>query len=89
MPAPSIRLATSMDAATVAGFVHALLHELTGGTPPAIEDVTRNTKTVLAGTGVVAVLALVDGTPVGVMTLNECAAIYAGGTFGEISELYV
>jgi len=23
------------------------------------------------------------------MTLNECAAIYAGGKFGEISELYV
>jgi len=29
------------------------------------------------------------GTPAGVMTLNECAAIYAWGRFGEISELYV
>ena len=26
---------------------------------------------------------------VGILTLNECAAIYAGGSFGEISELYV
>ena len=26
---------------------------------------------------------------VGILTLNECAAIYAGGNFGEISELYV
>ena len=26
---------------------------------------------------------------VGLVTLNECAAIYAGGCFGEISELYV
>jgi GNAT superfamily N-acetyltransferase len=26
---------------------------------------------------------------VGVLTLNECAAIYSGGNFGEISELYV
>ncbi len=25
----------------------------------------------------------------GVITLHECAAIYAGGVFGEISELYV
>lgn len=30
-----------------------------------------------------------DGRDVGVVTLNECAAIYAGGRFGEISELYV
>ncbi len=29
------------------------------------------------------------GDIVGVLTLNECAAIYAGGSFGEISELYV
>ena len=27
--------------------------------------------------------------PVGVIVLNECAAIYACGAFGEISELYV
>ncbi len=26
---------------------------------------------------------------IGVITLHECAAIYAGGIFGEISELYV
>jgi GNAT superfamily N-acetyltransferase len=29
------------------------------------------------------------GEIVGILTLNECAAIYAGGNFGEISELYV
>ena len=29
------------------------------------------------------------GEVVGILTLNECAAIYAGGNFGEISELYV
>ncbi|UNI24967.1 hypothetical protein JDV02_010680 [Purpureocillium takamizusanense] len=27
--------------------------------------------------------------PVGVVTINECTAIYAGGKFGEVSELYV
>lgn len=30
-----------------------------------------------------------DARDVGLITLNECAAIYAGGHFGEISELYV
>ena len=30
-----------------------------------------------------------SGEIVGTLTLNECAAIYAGGNFGEISELYV
>jgi GNAT superfamily N-acetyltransferase len=30
-----------------------------------------------------------DDRDLGVVTLNECAAIYAGGRFGEISELYV
>ena len=29
------------------------------------------------------------GNPVGVITLNECCAIYAGGTFGEIMEMYI
>jgi GNAT superfamily N-acetyltransferase len=30
-----------------------------------------------------------DARDVGLVTLNECAAIYAGGRFGEISEMYV
>ena len=30
-----------------------------------------------------------EGRDVGLVTLNECAAIYAGGRFGEISEMYV
>ncbi|VCU58913.1 Acetyltransferase, GNAT family [Tritonibacter mobilis] len=30
-----------------------------------------------------------EGQPLGVVVLNECAAIYAGGEFGEITELYV
>lgn len=34
-------------------------------------------------------LAMSEATPVGLVLLNECAAIYAGGKFGEISELYV
>jgi len=42
------------------------------------------------GEGVWAFLATTsDARDVGLVTLNECAAIYAGGHFGEISELYV
>ena len=37
-----------------------------------------------------ALLAVTSGgTPAGVITLNECAAVYAFGKFGEIPELYV
>ena len=36
-----------------------------------------------------AFLAIDGGTPIGVITLHECAAIYAGGLFGEISEMYI
>ncbi len=34
-------------------------------------------------------LAYEADSAIGVVTLHECAAIYAGGIFGEISELYV
>lgn len=30
-----------------------------------------------------------QGEAVGLITLNECCSIYAGGSFGEIPELYV
>ena len=30
-----------------------------------------------------------DGEPIGVLTLSESAAIYAGGVYGEITELHV
>lgn len=89
MTAISIRRAERTDAPTVAAFVHALLAELSGGSPPALTEVTRHAEAVLAEGNVVALIAFRDVLPIGVMTLNECAAIYAGGKFGEISELYV
>jgi GNAT superfamily N-acetyltransferase len=85
----SVRLAQGEDASTVAGLVHALLDELSGGEGPGVEEVAKRAETVLSGTGVVAVIAFVGDAPIGVMTLNECAAIYAGGKLGEISELCV
>ena len=41
------------------------------------------------GSGVWSFLAMSDDEVVGMINLNECAAIYAGGKFGEITELYI
>ncbi len=88
-----IRNAQTSDASTVATLVHALLVELTpdNDLPPSIDNVASATLSVLLdGHGVWALLAEDDeNRAVGVLTLNECAAIYAGGQFGGISELYV
>ena len=46
-------------------------------------------KTLIEDRKVFAFLAIDEGESIGVITLHECAAIYAGGLFGEISELYV
>lgn len=85
----SIRVAELKDAPTVARFVHALLDELSGGEAPTIEAVVAITLRVISEADVIALIAYLDDQPVGAMTLNECTAIYAGGKFGEISELYV
>ncbi len=84
-----VRKAEKDDTATVAKLVHALLDELSHGEGPTIETVTQRAQVVLAKESVSAFIAFIDNKPVGVLTLNECAAIYAGGSFGEISELYV
>ncbi|WP_225131080.1 MULTISPECIES: GNAT family N-acetyltransferase [unclassified Bradyrhizobium] len=89
MPVISTRRAEVTDAGTVAGFVYALQVELLRRMAPGIEIVTQSAAAVLADVSVVAVIACGDNEPVGVMVLNECTAIYAGGKFGEISELYV
>jgi GNAT superfamily N-acetyltransferase len=39
--------------------------------------------------GVWSFLAMNGSDIVGMMNLNECSAIYAGGKFGEITELYI
>lgn len=52
------------------------------GLPEITHDLLRLSK-------IAALVAKTEGDIVGVLTLHECAAIYAGGVFGEISELYV
>jgi GNAT superfamily N-acetyltransferase len=85
--------ATPSDGKTVGGMVHALLAELF---PESTADFDQDkmcstAATLLAGgSGVWGLISQTgDGKPVGLLMLNECAAIYAGGKFGEISEFYV
>lgn len=89
MPSISTRRANATDADLVALFIHALLDELSGGKAPALDNIKHSAEIVLADDNVFAAIADTDGEPVGIMVLNECTAIYAGGKFGEISELYV
>ena len=88
-----VRQATAADSELVADMVFELIGELVapddGGLDPGV---FRQTSARLLGPEdrYWALLAETpDGECLGVITLNECASIYAGGPFGEIPELYV
>ncbi|MEP4035916.1 GNAT family N-acetyltransferase [Pseudophaeobacter sp.] len=81
--------AETADCRLVAGFVAALLEELSGGERYDPDDLLEVTADLLAGEEVVGLLAYEGDQPLGLIMLNQCAAIYAGGLFGEITELYV
>ena len=87
-----IRLAHKADAESVAQLVFELFEELASPGDSGYEPqaVTRTARSLLnGGEPVWAFLAEDDAHPVGILMLNECASIYAGGLFGEITELYV
>ena len=77
------------DSRLVAGFVAALLKELSDGEHYDPDDLLELTADLLAREEVVGLLAFEGDLPLGLIMLNQCAAIYAGGLFGEITELYV
>ena len=77
------------DAAVVAALLHNLLNELAGGNGPSFDELLVTAERLMGEGLVFGVIAAMGERPVGVLTLNECAAIYAGGRFGEITELYV
>ena len=89
----TVDIANPDDYETVGALVNKLLIELF----PDEEEFRQpskhisSAKTLLErGSNVWALVAKEEsGEIVGVLTLNECTAIYAGGNFGEISELYV
>lgn len=87
-----IRVASEIDADLVARLVFELLEELASPQNSGfeLETLARTARDLLkGGDRVWALLAETNGEAIGVVTLNECASIYAGGWFGEISELYV
>lgn len=83
-----VRRAHVDEAPLVAVMVARLLAELDGKEPDT-RALLETTRKLIAAGDVAALLVLVDERPAGVVTLNQCAAIYAGGRFGEITELYV
>ena len=86
-----VREAASSDYQRVGKLICELLTEMYPELGYSRESLVATSKKLLKdGTGVWAFIAFgAHGYEVGVVTLNECAAIYAGGHFGEISELYV
>jgi GNAT superfamily N-acetyltransferase len=91
-PNIAVRLASEADADPVAQLVLELLEELAspGNAGYELATVASTVRHVLKrGDRVWAFLAEAGGHAIGVLTLNECASIYAGGEFGEICELYV
>lgn len=85
----AIRPLTETDASLAAVFVGGLIAELVPGHQPDLTMMTETARVLLSGPIVTGLAAFDAGEAVGVLMLNECAAIYAGGRFGEITELYV
>ena len=90
-PEIAIRQASPEHAGRVGRLVYELLVELYPDLGYSRDRCVETARKLLAGgEGVWSFLAMTeDRRDVGVVTLNECAAIYSGGRFGEISELYV
>ena len=85
MNAVQVRLAEVNDAQIVATLVHELVAELNA--PRTLDVSTQElvgiARELLSGPNVWALLAESEsGDEVGLLTLNECAAVYAGGRFG-------
>ena len=85
----AIRVADRADAALVAGFVHGLLSELAPDADLSLAEIGRTTDALIGEEDLTGLLAFRGEHPVGLLMVNVCMAIYAGGRFGEITELYV
>lgn len=84
-----VRCAALADTPCVARFVDALLVELSGSSSKYDERLTTTNRLLALQDRVLGFLALEQEEPIGVMMISESAAIYAGGMFGVIAELYV
>ena len=86
-----IKHASTYDSQTVAQQVIYLLAELDALEVNSfdLEHYTRVSNKLLSEGKITALLAYNEDEVIGVLTLNPCCAIYNGGEFGEICELYV
>jgi GNAT superfamily N-acetyltransferase len=88
----TIGMAEPREYSQVGEFVCSLLCELHPGHAASFGMARHQAAAVnllTEGTRVWAIVARANGRTVGIITLNECASVYADGVFGEISELYV
>lgn len=88
----SIAKATAEDAAVVATMVNKLLKEMEPEKASEFDQMPLESiaSELLSNDMIFAFIAYQDQTnPIGVVTMHRCAALYAGGVFGEIAELYV
>jgi GNAT superfamily N-acetyltransferase len=85
----SIRRATVPDAVHVGRFANALLMELSRSLSRNDERVEPANRLLALGDRIFGFLAFEQEEPIAAITISENAAIYAGGMFGIITELYV
>ena len=83
--------ASTLHSSDVSELVQELLIELEPSSKEEIKAMKLDsiTQNLLENSKIFAFIARCNETNIGVVTLHECASIYAGGVFGEISELYV
>ena len=86
-----IEKANATDWEVVSSLVKELILELEPESREEISgmNLSQITKNLIGSGKVYAFIAREGENPIGIITLHECAAIYAGGLFGEISELFV
>lgn len=86
-----IKHASASDSHLVAQQVIKLLAELDALEVNSfdLEHYTQVSKKLISDSKITALLAINEDEAIGVLTLNPCCAIYNGGEFGEICELYV
>ena len=92
MPSPSIHVyrATVDDAPVVSDLAQRLLTELGGFQTGDLAALISFCKQLPSSEHYAAFLAVdVVGTSLGLLTLNECSALYVAGQLGWIQELYV
>jgi GNAT superfamily N-acetyltransferase len=90
-PSPvTIRKATAEDSALIVQFVEKLITELDGKKPKGMAHSSLDTcRAMLSDHHNACFIAVHNNKEVGIITVVESNAIYAGGSFGIINELYV